>query len=212
MDVFETLKKNITETGRIAAEKAKLLKDILVVKDQIRNNKKEIRTLIYKIGQTYLELHGEDCEDAFVEFIRGIKEAEEEKAAKEAVLADLKDQIKTTDLSGFEDDDFDEDLEEFFEDLEDDEVEKTLEDEVEETAEEAEETVEEAVEEIAEAVEETVEEVVEETTETVEETAEAVEEIAEEAVEEETTEEVEEQKKLHHSYSIPNIDNIDLIQ
>ena len=135
MDVFETLKKNITETGRIAAEKAKILKDILVVREQIRTNKKEIRTLTYKIGQTYLDLHGDDCEDAFTDFIRGIKEAQEEMAEKEATLEELKTQIKAADIVDIDEED---DMDEFFEEMEaDEEVAKA----VDEAADESEEAV-----------------------------------------------------------------------
>ncbi len=95
MDLFETLKSSLAETGRFAAEKAKLAKDIIVVRDQIRNKKKEIKTLTYKIGLTYMELHPDDYEEAFADFIRGIKEAKEELAEKQAELDELKAQSKT---------------------------------------------------------------------------------------------------------------------
>ena len=174
MDVFETLKKNITETGRFAAEKAKLLKDILVVKEQIRSNKKEIRTLTYKIGQTYLELHADDCEEAFTDFIRGIKEAREEMAAKEAVFEDLKEQIKSVDIVDIDDND---NLDEFFDEMEED-IDKSVDDEADEAA-EAEEVIEDAAE---EAIEDVAEEVTEEAAEKAE-TAESAESVAEEAIE-----------------------------
>ncbi len=56
MDVLGTLKKNFTATRKVAAEKAKIAKEIFMTKEQIRSNKKEIRTLIYKIGQKHLKI------------------------------------------------------------------------------------------------------------------------------------------------------------
>ncbi len=157
MDVFETLRNGLAETGRFAAEKAKLAKDIIVVKDQIRNKKKEIKTLTYKIGLTYMELHPDDYEEAFADFIRGIKEAKEEMAAKKSELDSLRAQIKpeaSDDYDILDDDQF-ADIE--FEDLADDDIKEVTaapEADVEEAVEAAPEVdVEEIVEEIAEEVE-----------------------------------------------------------
>ena len=112
MSVLETLKKGITGTGKFAAEKAKTARDIFRTSEQIRSNKKEIRTLTYKIGQTYLDLHGEDYEEEFADFIRGIAEAKAEMAEKEQELTRLKAQVKDFD---FDDDDEDEIPADFFE-------------------------------------------------------------------------------------------------
>ncbi len=98
MGIFEKIKNNLTETGKFASEKAKIAKELFVAREQIRAKKKEIRTLTYKIGQTYLDLHGEDYEEDFGAYIRGIEEAKAEMEAKEGEIARLKEQAKSTDM------------------------------------------------------------------------------------------------------------------
>ena len=168
MGIFEKIKNNLTETGKFASEKAKIAKDLFVAKEQIRAKKKEIRTLTYKIGQTYLDLHGEDYEEDFGAYIRGIEEAKAEMEAKEGEIARLKEQAKSTDLDDDELADF-LDEEDFPEGkiAEDDNVE-----EAEDAAEIAFNQAEEAVQAAADAVaeeEEALEEDVEEAEEDAEE-------------------------------------------
>ena len=159
MGIFEKIKNNLTETGKFASEKAKIAKDLFVAREQIRAKKKEIRTLTYKIGQTYLDLHGEDFEEDFGAYIRGIEEAKAEMDAKEAEITRLKEQAKSTDMD-------DDELADFL-DEEDFPAGK-----IEEEAEEAEEAVEtepdqaeDAVAEEEEALEDAVDEAEEDTVE-----------------------------------------------
>ena len=98
MGFFEKIKNNLTETGKFASEKAKIAKEIFVTREQIRAKKKEIRTLTYKIGQTYLDLHSEDYEEDFGAYIRGIAEAKAEMKAKEGELTRLKEQVKPAEI------------------------------------------------------------------------------------------------------------------
>lgn len=174
MGLFEKIKNNITETGKFASEKAKIAKEIFVTREQIRAKKKEIRTLTYKIGQTYLDLHSEDYEEDFGAYIRGIEEAKAEMEAKEGELTRLKEQVKPADIDDDELADF-LDEEDFPEGKITDNVEETavaVEEEVKETAESAfnlaEDAAQAAAEEIAEAenaLEEAVAEAEEETAE-----------------------------------------------
>ena len=155
MDVLGTLKKNLLGTKKFAAEKAKIAKEMFKLNDQIRSNKKEIRTLTYKIGQTYIDLHSEDCEEAFADYVRDVLEAKEELAEKEKEFAKLKEQAKSF---GAADDD---ELAEFFEDDPDEvpaEIEEVKE-AVEEAAEEAAVPAAEAVEDADEAFEDAVEDI-----------------------------------------------------
>ncbi|MDO4977580.1 MAG: hypothetical protein Q4E53_09990 [Eubacteriales bacterium] len=163
MDVFETLTKTISEKGQAVAEKAKIAKDIIKVKDQIRATKKQMRILTYKIGQAYLELHEEDCEGEFVDLVRGVKEAKVSMEEKKDILAELVSQLKFGDFENF--DDFEADLEDLFEEDSEEEVMET------------------AAEEVVEETTEAVEEMSEETAEAIEETAEVVEEAIEEIAE-----------------------------
>lgn len=68
MALFEKLKQNLTTAGQVTAEKAKKTADILKIKDQIRQDKREIRNLTYKIGQTYIDLHSEDYEEDYEDY------------------------------------------------------------------------------------------------------------------------------------------------
>ena len=154
MGLFEKIKNNITETGKFASEKAKIAKEIFVTREQIRAKKKEIRTLTYKIGQTYLDLHSEDYEEDFGAYIRGIEEAKAEMEAKEGELTWLKEQVKPADIDDDELADF-LDEEDFPEGKITDNVEEVaeaVEEEVKETAESAFNLAEDAAQAAAEAI------------------------------------------------------------
>ena len=171
MSFFRELKEKFTETGKIATGKAKNAKEFFKLKEQVRSKKKEIRTLTYKIGQTYLDLHGEDYEEEFGAYIRGIQEAQAEMEAKEKELSRLKEQIKSLDLDDDDDDDDDDDLEDF------------IEEEI-AAAEETADAVKEEAAEIADTAVNLAEEAAEAAAGTVEETAAAVEEAAADAAQE----------------------------
>ena len=168
MGFFEKIKNNITGTGKFASEKAKIAKDFFVTREQIRAKKKEIRTLTYKIGQTYLDLHSEDYEEDFGAYIRGIEEAKAEMEAKEGELTRLKEQMKSADID-------DDELADFL-DEEDFPEGKITED------------VEEAAAEVAEAVEEEAKEAVETASNLAEDAAQAAAEAIAEAAEEDPAE------------------------
>ena len=51
MDFFEQLKKNVTQAGQTAVDKAKKAADLLKLREQIRQDKREIRDITYRIGK-----------------------------------------------------------------------------------------------------------------------------------------------------------------
>lgn len=53
MAFFDTLKQNLMTTGQTTVDKAKTTVEILKLKDQIRQDKREIRSATYKIGGSY---------------------------------------------------------------------------------------------------------------------------------------------------------------
>ena len=65
MAFFDTLKQNLMTASQVTMDKAKNTAEILKLKDQIRQDKREIRSATYKIGEIYRELHSEDYEDCF---------------------------------------------------------------------------------------------------------------------------------------------------
>ena len=65
MAFFDTLKQNLMTASQIAMDKAKNTAEILKLKDQIRQDKREIRSATFKIGEIYRELHSEDYEEAY---------------------------------------------------------------------------------------------------------------------------------------------------
>lgn len=93
MAFFDKLKKDLTTAGQITAEKAKKAADILALKDQIRQDKMEIRDLTNKIGQTYIELHRADYEEAFEDLFTTLEATEEALAQKEKELEILSEKI-----------------------------------------------------------------------------------------------------------------------
>ena len=65
MAFFDTLKQNLMTASQVTMDKSKNTAEILKLKDQIRQDKREIRSATYKIGEIYRELHSENHEEAF---------------------------------------------------------------------------------------------------------------------------------------------------
>lgn len=96
MDFFEQFRKNVTQAGQTAVEKAKKAADILKVKEQIRQDKREIRDLTYKIGKTYIKLHQDDYEEEYEKYFTSLKTVKEALAEKEKELQKLNERIQCT--------------------------------------------------------------------------------------------------------------------
>ena len=89
MAFFDTLKQNLMTTGQTTVDKAKTTVEILKLKDQIRQDKREIRSATYKIGEIYRELHSEDYEEAYEDCFQKIERLEQAIDWKEDALKDL---------------------------------------------------------------------------------------------------------------------------
>ena len=63
--------------------------DNLKLKDQIRQDKREIRSATYKIGEIYRELHSEDYEEAYEDCFQKIERLEQAIDWKEDALKNL---------------------------------------------------------------------------------------------------------------------------
>ena len=86
MAFLDKLKKDLTAAGQMTAEKAKKAADILTLKEQIRQDKLEIRDLTNKIGKIYIELHREDYETEFEDVFTALGALEESLVQKEKEL------------------------------------------------------------------------------------------------------------------------------
>lgn len=86
MAFFDRLKKDLTTAGQMTAEKAKKAADLFALKEQIRQDKLEIRDLTNKIGQIYIELHRDDYEKDFEDVFTALGAIEESLAQKEKEL------------------------------------------------------------------------------------------------------------------------------
>ena len=84
MAFFDTLKQNLMTASQVTMDKAKNTAEILKLKDQIRQDKREIRSATYKIGEIYRELHFENYEEAAL--IRSLSFLTD--AEKNALIAD----------------------------------------------------------------------------------------------------------------------------
>ena len=90
MAFFDTLKQNLMTASQVTMDKAKNTAEILKLKDQIRQDKREIRSATYKIGEIYRELHPENYEEAYEDCFHRIERLEQAIDWKEDALKNLK--------------------------------------------------------------------------------------------------------------------------
>lgn len=90
MAFFDTLKQNLMTASQVTMDKAKNTAEILKLKDQIRQDKREIRSATYKIGEIYQELHSENYEEAYEDCFQRIDRLEQAIEWKEDALKNLK--------------------------------------------------------------------------------------------------------------------------
>ena len=90
MAFFDTLKQNLMTASQVTMDKAKNTAEILNLKDQIRQDKREIRSATYKIGEIYRELHSENYEEAYEDCFQRIERLEQAIEWKEDALKNLK--------------------------------------------------------------------------------------------------------------------------
>ena len=90
MAFFDTLKQNLITASQVTMDKAKNTAEILKLKDQIRQDKREIRSATYKIGEIYRELHSENYEEAYEDCFHRIERLEQAIDWKEDALKNLK--------------------------------------------------------------------------------------------------------------------------
>ena len=90
MAFFDTLKQNLMTDSQVTMDKAKNTAEILKLKDQIRQDKREIRSATYKIGEIYRELHSENYEEAYEDCFQRIERLEQAIEWKEDALKNLK--------------------------------------------------------------------------------------------------------------------------
>lgn len=90
MAFFDTLKQNLMTASQVTMDKAKNTAEILKLKDQIRQDKREIRSATYKIGEIYRELHFESYEEAYEDCFQRIERLEQAIEWKEDALKNLK--------------------------------------------------------------------------------------------------------------------------
>lgn len=90
MAFFDSLKQNLMTASQVTMDKAKNTAEILKLKDQIRQDKREIRSATYKIGEIYRELHSENYEEAYEDCFHRIERLEQAIDWKEDALKNLK--------------------------------------------------------------------------------------------------------------------------
>lgn len=90
MAFFDTLKQNLMTASQVTMDKSKNTAEILKLKDQIRQDKREIRSATYKIGEIYRELHSENYEEAYEDCFQRIDRLEQAIEWKEDALKNLK--------------------------------------------------------------------------------------------------------------------------
>ena len=127
MAILETILDNIGTAGQITADFAKKTAESLVLMDQIRRDRKEIRKLTYEIGKTYMRLHQDDYEEEYREFYEKIAAANSDIKVKSEKLDQLKVVPEGPEEAEDEYDD-EEEWDDFFGDSDEAEAEKPVKD------------------------------------------------------------------------------------
>ena len=76
MSIFGQIGKRISQTGQDASQKVRDIRGTIKLNNQIAEEKRSIDEMLMRIGETYYELHNEDPEEAFAEFIDSINASE----------------------------------------------------------------------------------------------------------------------------------------
>lgn len=90
MGFFDKLTEKITVAGQAAVDKTKEVANIAKLKTEIFEEEQKIEKVYKEIGKLYVELHREDCEEAFAEKIAAIKASEEKIAECNQAIIDEK--------------------------------------------------------------------------------------------------------------------------
>ena len=87
MAFFDKITKSVSEASQKTVNKTKELADTAKLNSTISGEEKKLNNLYLQIGKLYVDLHREDCEEAFAEKISEVNAAEEK-------INDLKQQIR----------------------------------------------------------------------------------------------------------------------
>ncbi len=87
MSFFDTLGKKITDTTHTVVEKTKSSTDTMRLNGQINDEERTINAAYLNIGKKYLELHKDDAEPEFLEYLQII-------ANSEVKIAEYQEQIR----------------------------------------------------------------------------------------------------------------------
>ncbi len=94
MAFFEDLGKKLSQAGQSAVQKTKDFTDVAKLNSSISDEEKKINNFYSEIGKLYVSLHAEDCESAFAEAVKGIKEANQKIAEYRKQIQDIKGVVK----------------------------------------------------------------------------------------------------------------------
>ena len=90
MDWLDKTKTVLVSSGKAAKEKAKEMLDVADLKAQVSTCDEVIRKNLIAIGKKYMELHPEEAEAEFVEFVQAVKDAEHGKEELEKKIQERK--------------------------------------------------------------------------------------------------------------------------
>lgn len=90
MALWSNLGKMANGATTKAVEQAKVLAEVTKLNSQVSDEEKRVTENYTKIGKLYFELHGEDCEEAFLEMITLVKESHSKIQALKQKIQDVK--------------------------------------------------------------------------------------------------------------------------
>lgn len=91
MSIFDNIGVNLTNAGKIVSQKAKNTTEATSLSNKQRKERRNIQTCYSEIGKLYYELHKNDPEPEFEEFVNSI-------AASETLIEELQTEIDTVRL------------------------------------------------------------------------------------------------------------------
>jgi siroheme synthase (precorrin-2 oxidase/ferrochelatase) len=92
MDWLDKTKNVIIGTGKVAKDKAKEMLDVADLKAQVSTCDEVIRKNLIAIGKKYIELHKDEVDEEFAEFVQAVKDAEHGKHELEKQIQERKNQ------------------------------------------------------------------------------------------------------------------------
>lgn len=90
MAFFDDLGKKISSASQSAVQKTKEMAEIAKLNGQISDEEKKLNNYYFQIGKLYVQVHRNDCDAAFAEWVAAVQQSEEKIISCQAMIQELK--------------------------------------------------------------------------------------------------------------------------